>query len=304
MATKRQAPERVDYRPTEDEMRTALKKLHRRKTELLALNPEAINQEADERPFDAWPPLWNETLAEIYGRDSIQYHEHQIRYLKLGPMVVMGGGFFGDGHRYDVMRARERYAEGKADALQTIETIERIFHERLEDAEGNAGEPLAAAVQQTQRVPDEMVLVGRLLRRFHSAARPLKQRHDKRPSFLIEDEYDVQDLLHALLRGLFDDIRPEESSPSYAGGASRLDFLLKAEQIVIETKMASDKLRDKQIGEQLMIDIQRYHAHPDCKHLICFVYDPHEHIKNPHGLEADLTRPHDGLDVRVIVSSH
>jgi REase_DpnII-MboI len=32
----------------------------------------------------------------------------------------------------------------------------------------------------------------------------------------IKDEYDVQDLLHAILRAFFDDVRPEEFVPSYA----------------------------------------------------------------------------------------
>jgi REase_DpnII-MboI len=106
-----------------------------------------------------------------------------------------------------------------------------------------------------------------------------------------------------MLRCLFDDIRPEEYTPSYAGGASRMDFLLKSEQIVIETKMASASLRDRQVGEQLIIDIQRYRTHPDCKRLLCFVYDPHGNIRNPTGLETDLTRVHDKLEVKVIVVS-
>lgn len=102
----------------------------------------------------------------------------------------------------------------------------------------------------------------------------------------------------------FDDIRAEEYSPSYAGGSSRLDFLLKKEEIiVIESKMASNKLKDRQVGEQLIIDIARYKAHLNCKHLICFVYDPNNNLKNPSGLEADLSKKHDALNVKVIVVS-
>jgi hypothetical protein len=149
----------------------------------------------------------------------------------------------------------------------------------------------------------DLALLERLLRRFHKTARILKHRHDNRTAFSIQDEYDVQDLLHALLRGLFDDVRPEEHTPSYAGGASRMDFLLKAEQIVIETKFARDGLRDKQLGEELMIDIGRYQAHPDCRRLVCFIYDPHGNVKNPSGLEADLSRLHEKLEVKVIVVS-
>jgi hypothetical protein len=134
-------------------------------------------------------------------------------------------------------------------------------------------------------------------------ARQLKHRHDDRAAFLIEDEYDIQDLLHTVLRGFFDDIRADEYTPSYAGRASRLDFLLKKEEIVIETKMASAKLKDKQVGEQLIIDIARYKVHPNCKHLTCFVYDPHSNLKNPAGLEADLSKKHDALNVKVIVVS-
>ena len=119
----------------------------------------------------------------------------------------------------------------------------------------------------------------------------------------ISNEYDIQDLLHGLLKSLYDDVRPEEYAPSYAGGSSRLDFLLKREQIVIEVKMANEKLRDRMIGEQLVIDIKRYQTHPDCKALLCFVYDPGGFVKNAAGLESDLSGKHNALDVRVLVLS-
>ena len=82
-----------------------------------------------------------------------------------------------------------------------------------------------------------------------------------------------------------------------------MDFLLKSEQIVIETKFATDSLRDKRLGEELMVDIARYQSHPDCKRLVCFVYDPEGSLKNPAGLEADLSRVHGKLEVKVIVVS-
>jgi hypothetical protein len=67
--------------------------------------------------------------------------------------------------------------------------------------------------------------------------------------------------------------------------------------------MASSSLRDKQVGEQLIIDIQRYQSHPDCKRLICFVYDPNGNIRNPKGLETDLTRLDVKFEVKVIIVS-
>jgi hypothetical protein len=152
--------------------------------------------------------------------------------------------------------------------------------------------------------PALRTILAEILRRFDRIARQLTRRYDDRTTFIINDEYDVQDLLHAVLKGLYDDVRAEEVSPSYAGASSRMDFLLKKEKIVVEAKFASKSLRDKQIGEQLIVDIKRYQSHPDCQMLYCLVYDPGNHLKNPLGLETDLTGKHGALDVRVIVIPH
>jgi DNA-binding sugar fermentation-stimulating protein len=149
----------------------------------------------------------------------------------------------------------------------------------------------------------DIEIVKRFLRRFRQFARQLQHRHDERDPFVLNDEYDVQDVIHSVLRGLFDDIRTEEYVPSYAGGSSRMDFLLKKQQTVIEVKVASPTLRDKQIGEQLVIDIARYQTHPDCKTLICFIYDPLGHLRNPGGLEADLSKKQGEMTVMVIAAS-
>jgi hypothetical protein len=117
----------------------------------------------------------------------------------------------------------------------------------------------------------------------------------------MEDEYDVQYLLHALLDVHFDDVRPEEYGPSSAGKNVRIDFILEAEKIAVEAKMTRDGLKDKEVGDELLADIGRNRTHPSCKTLVCFVYDPDGLMRNPDGLEKDLTRVHDGLDVRVVV---
>lgn len=143
--------------------------------------------------------------------------------------------------------------------------------------------------------------VIKLANRFHSVATQLQRRYGNRDTIRIADEYDVQDLLHTLLKVDFDDVRPEEYSPSKAGASSRLDFLLKAQKVVVEAKMASTSLTDKKIGEQLIIDIERYKAHPDCDRLVCLVYDPGHNIRNPTGLERDLSRKEETIEVFVVV---
>lgn len=131
-------------------------------------------------------------------------------------------------------------------------------------------------------------MIVKIIDHFGNIARQLTKRHDKRPTIEINDEYDVQDLFHALLRLHFDDIRAEEWTPSYAGGASRIDFLIKKLQLAIEIKFASAKLRNKELKEQLSVDKEQYKSHPDAKKLLCFIYDPNYKVDNPRGFEEDL----------------
>ncbi len=136
--------------------------------------------------------------------------------------------------------------------------------------------------------------------RFYKVSRQLRCRYDNRETIKIEDEYDVQDLLHALLLLYFDDVRAEEWTPSYAGKSARMDFLLKNEKLVIEVKKTRLGLADKELGDQLIIDVERYKAHPDCRRLICFVYDVEGRIGNPNGLMADLNNQHEGFATVII----
>lgn len=59
-----------------------------------------------------------------------------------------------------------------------------------------------------------MLILERLCSRFHLVAMQLRSRHSHRETLQVVDEYDVQDLLHALLTLEHDDVRPEEWTPS------------------------------------------------------------------------------------------
>ena len=164
---------------------------------------------------------------------------------------------------------------------------------------------IQSCIEETWQEPvnarDAAALVRTICDRFPIAANALTQRHDDRDTISMTDEYDVQDFMGALLKLHFTDVRPEEWTPSYAGNASRMDFLLKPEQIVVETKMTRKGLDQREIVNQLAVDILRYKAHQDCKTLVCFVYDPTGKCENPSALENDLTKDHGNLNVVVIV---
>ena len=146
---------------------------------------------------------------------------------------------------------------------------------------------------------DDVLLLETVMDRFHLVTKQIRQRYNDRPTLDIEDEYDTQDLLHSLLRIYYNDIRTEEWNPSYAGSATRSDFLLKDEKIVIEVKKTRSGLKKKQLGEQLIIDIAKYKTHPDCQLLYCFVYDPEGYIENLRGIENDLNDDSEKFKVKV-----
>lgn len=129
-------------------------------------------------------------------------------------------------------------------------------------------------------------ILEKIFTNFHRCARSILNRYQKRDTLEIKDEYDVQDLLQGILRLFIDDVRPEDYVPSYAGGNSRTDFYLPQYNTYIETKMTRNGLQDREVGEQLAIDIARYGD--KCQTLICFIYDKGSLLSNPYGLISDL----------------
>lgn len=141
-----------------------------------------------------------------------------------------------------------------------------------------------------------------LCRRFPLLVSELRHRYNKRTTFDVADEYDVQDLLRSVFRLHFADVRREEWNPSYGGTQSRSDLLVKSERVVVETKMTRASLGQRRLVEELIVDKAQYRNHPDCRTLVCFVYDPELRLSNPEAIERDLSGNDGALDTLVIVS--
>ena len=171
--------------------------------------------------------------------------------------------------------------------LTSYDNFEKLSHRLIRQLEikTSAGD---SSEDNLSTRPDQ--LLQSIIEKFHTVSTQLLNRYNNKSTLEITDEYDVQDLLNALLRIHFEDVRKEEYTPSYAGGSTRVDFLLKREQTLIEVKKTRNNLKDKEVGNQLILDVAHYKSHPDCKKLICFVYDPDNLIVNPRGLEDDLNR--------------
>lgn len=162
---------------------------------------------------------------------------------------------------------------------------------------------LQAAGTMDRALRDVLLLLEHTSRRFEHFARQLNKRYAQRAGFPFKDEYDVQDAFHAILRLHFEDVRPEEHTPSVAGKSGRLDFLLPRYRVAVETKMTRKGLGRAELLRELGEDCIRFKKHPDVSHLFCFVYDPQKICDNPAAVETDLSSDVNHPKVHVVVSS-
>ena len=107
--------------------------------------------------------------------------------------------------------------------------------------------------------------------------------------------------MRALLRIFFDDVRKEEWTPSYAGGSSRIDFVLPECGLAVELKHARASMTSAGLGAELIVDIDRYKENQHVEHLLCMVFDHDGYIDNPRGIEGDLTTNRGSNDFPVTV---
>lgn len=137
---------------------------------------------------------------------------------------------------------------------------------------------------------DAVKVVLTLGQRFLYVQRELARRRQGRPVMTIRDEYDAQDLLRALLVIFFDDVRPEDVASQFAGATSRVDFVLPEFELAVELKYTRAGLDAKALGEELLVDRERYAEKKNVRHLVCLVFDHAGLLRNPRGLERDLSR--------------
>ncbi len=149
---------------------------------------------------------------------------------------------------------------------------------------------------------ETLKLVRKVCLRLPAVARQLRLRKDSQPTVEIEDNYDLQDLLRALLKMEFDEVDTDEWTPPYAGSVPRTTLLLNREQIAIVAKKTRFGMTTKEIAEQVSTDSAFYSARNRSTTLFCFVYDPEGRIGSPKRLETDLTRVSDRYNVEVLVA--
>lgn len=219
---------------------------------------------------------WDDWNKE-YLKQSFNYQDNQ--YLKDYNCWWAISVWYWEPSFYQKIQAQQK------DIKEKIEKLDRLL-EKVDLI------PVDENLKTTKEIKkeDHIFRILKILNWFHKCAQELRYRYSDRETITINDEYDVQDLLRSLLKIFYDDVRAEDFSPSNAWWNSRIDLILPQEKIIIETKMASERLKDKDLGEQILIDIWRYAKHPDYEKLVVFIYDKWDFVRNKKWLIGDLER--------------
>jgi hypothetical protein len=237
-----------------------------------------------ERRYATWDRRNYEFLIKLFDSEEIAREYNAI------PKLVLTGTY------RSVARAEQHQKRIDRKIKWFKELARRIDNHFPQIGEAAGNLPSSETLSALDKVD---LLCGR----FHAVVNQLHQPKRRNRSSLrstLTTEYDVQELLHALLWIFFTDVRREDPVPQRAGASSRTDFVLKNEGIIVEVKKTRSNLRDNEVGKELIVDIERYKARKDCNLAYCFVYDPEHLIRNPAGLE-ELSRSEGELIVKVVV---
>lgn len=245
-------------------------------------------------------------VAEVRS-DYRQWHTRARRLL--GPDAqkkfdeCRDGGIFLRGVSYYLDNPRELSALRADDGSYPLGRWQQPFSQIREKLERQRA-LIAEAAPDASPAEAVAIKLSQSLRRLPELLATLQRRAPNWPiSESIRDEADLQIVVEAYLRTLFDDVRPEDYVPSHAGANSRVDFVLPEVGVIVETKMTRGSLTARKLGEELLIDAGRYPNHPNCEAIVAFIYDPARRIVNPRGVERDLTtRTSSGLSFLCVIA--
>lgn len=200
------------------------------------------------------------------------------------------------------MQIKMWYVTNEFSKEETRKSIMRAIKAVIECLEEND------RAQDRKKVTDrEIVLLEQILNNFYLYYRSMFQNplHKKAALSMndlkkirIENEYDLQRMLYALLVPVFPMIRQEVESNNGYGGM-RADLYLQEQDVIIETKCTRGSMNEKKLTEELGADGFHYQANI----IFFFVYDKNNIIKNPDAFKAAFAREPEknGKTIKVIL---
>jgi hypothetical protein len=153
---------------------------------------------------------------------------------------------------------------------------------------------------------EEVDLIELVCRRISNAARILLNRSRKgKQAYEIGDEYDVQDLLHAILRAYLKYSVQEDPLPKVASAKSgKVDISVEEIGVLIEVKFVRTPDDQKRIFEEFSQDLVLYSSWKPLKTLFFLIYNSGD-LRDPEAFEKLSGAKEIGgkkFDARIILS--
>lgn len=176
----------------------------------------------------------------------------------------------------------EHYARMRASGVTDLATDPR--HLPFTNGRDFTNELLFSSLDADAPPPD-IALVLQLCERLPLAARVLEIRRAGKPPYQIQDEYDVQDLLHAVIRAYIKNSITEEPLGKVGGArSSRADIAVEELGVIIEVKFVRSPKDQARIVDEFAQDLLLYSAWQPLKTFVYFVYNSRD-LRDPEALQ-------------------
>ena len=127
--------------------------------------------------------------------------------------------------------------------------------------------------ESLELVRADIALAEQLCSRVGDAAKPLQKPRANKKRLELEDEYDVQDVLHALFLGYFREVINEDPISKKGSQSTRADFSIEKLGLIVEVKFVREPGDQKKIEGALKEDLMMYPRWPHLEHLFFVIYN-------------------------------
>lgn len=264
--SQRKPTARVSTNPTAEQMQICI-------TMLQALRPKFEDMlklpEIEHADLDSLTNRFKTTVIEMYGHNS-----HGAERYEDWRAYSLSSYFTMDSREERHRQVQEDYREGLTKTIKELDSLIEQLQLRLQHS--GAGQKMSPNT--------EIQLILQLCSRLKHSAKVLARRRSGKQPFEITDEYDVQDLLQAILRAYFKYSISEEPISKLAGSSSRADFAIQDLGVIIEAKFVHGPNEQDRITKQFAEDVQSYSQWTSLEHFFYVIYGADD-LKDPELLD-------------------
>ncbi|MFZ0033576.1 MAG: nucleotide-binding protein [Sedimentisphaerales bacterium] len=131
-----------------NELTIAIQKLDRRIKDIESFDVKGVAERFDAKP-EALKDKINQTLADIFGYDTVEYKKYEISSFDTLPSIV--------GEKFSLFEIQQNYQKGISDTITKLSSLKEILIEKLQDIKQNS--PLYSKPIETTSVNNTEIFI-------------------------------------------------------------------------------------------------------------------------------------------------